>query len=83
MLKPEVEHNLGDNRVDGAIEDPTLNGEGEVGQCKVGVASEEDVGNETIGATFPLCTKMLAVGVSNTAEISYRRERRPEAELGR
>ncbi len=53
VLKAEVQHNLRDHRVDGAVEDPALDCKGKVGQGKVGVAAEEDVGHQAVVPSDP------------------------------
>jgi len=54
VLKAEVQDNLRYDGVDGTVEDPSFDGKSEVGEGKVLVRPEEDVGDEAIGTTLPL-----------------------------
>ncbi len=54
VLEAKVQHDLWNNGVNGAVEDPALDGEGEVGQGKVEISSEEDMGYEAVRPALPL-----------------------------
>ena len=56
-LEAEVEDYLGRDAIDGAVEEPALDGEGEDREGEVGRAFEEDVGDEAVGASFPFCCR--------------------------
>ena len=50
-LEAEVENDLGNDGVYGAVEDPAFDREGDHGVREVGVVAEEDVGDKTVIAT--------------------------------
>lgn len=51
----EAQDHLRRDGVDGRVEDPAFDGEGEDGEGEVGARAEEDVGDEAVGAGFPFC----------------------------
>lgn len=54
-LESKVEHDLRCYAVNGAVEKPSFDGEGEDGQCEVRGAFEESMSDQAIAAAFPFC----------------------------